>query len=248
MNKTISIQAHDRPKHLLQVLSFLRQCECVNDWDIYGFVDAGSDKSSDCFQILKNSKIVKDAKLYEPNKGMREANTHTYKIMFEDIESDYNFHCEEDILVGPDSLKYFDWAYTHFDENCQVATLWNPAKINQESDKVGLRSGFACWGWTMTSQFYFNHAKPALKNYDPNRDGWAINIFRRIQNKDMYELFPYMRRSKNIGIDSGVHDSASFDNPLLGDMTRWTGEKFEPSFEYKNVGRSDIAKSIDGVK
>lgn len=252
MRKTISLQWHNRPTKSKQSLDALEQCEGIKHWDVYCFIDdPENDKVLARLKRLAFESALIDHVLISDHLGMKGAWDRTMEWVFENVGTDYNFHLEDDIVPAPDVLKYGLMCYEFLDEKTQtVACHTHPTKLPDNRDIVHRRIGFACWGWFGRPEFYFDHYLPAE---DQGWDGKAIDIFRRFQNEEIYEIYPEKRRVKNIGIGGGVNPHDPDSDPLAQKPDEYTGGTLQINRNPKlceecAVTQCETAENLNGVR
>lgn len=235
MKKTITIQAHSRPEHLERCLLHIENLVGVDQWDIYGFVDEGDELSYACYRILDSTYFVNETHISDENLGLREANKHTFDCAFNQYNSDLNLHIEEDVLVAKESLRFIEFtADQYYSNDTQVTTLWSHPDVNEQSDMAYTANRFSCWGWATTNEFYQNHLTKALSSNEGGYEGWAGSVHDYMIENNLYEIFPVMSRSKNIGFSDGYHKGIN-NHRLQGNPKAWTGESFDNSFNFDVV-------------
>lgn len=247
LTKTISLQWHNRPHKSRKHLKALEQCEGIRHWNVYCFIDdPGNDKVlARLIRLAFDSKLIDDV-LVSDHLGMKGAWDRTMKWMFEHVGTDYNFHLEDDILPGPDVLKYGLMCYSMLDKKTQtVACFSHPNKMSGNRDIVHRRVGFTCWGWFAKPRFYFEHYKDAENQ---GWDGKAIDIFRHFKQKQIKEIYPEKRHVKNIGIQDGVNPRDRSESPFTKKPDEWTGGKLAASRNPEICEACLYGKSCESVK
>ena len=229
MNKTVSIQAYNRPNKLKRCINILKKAKGIENWDIYGFVDGNGD--SEVRQIMLDEVAegtLEKVSFFDKNYGIRKANIKTLDYMFD--FSDFNCHIEEDILISEDCLKFFDDCYELINNMSKVMSVtgWSHPNVNKQSNRFLISQRFSCWSWCTTQDIYNKHFKKAFDQYYYD-DSWACSVSDYYEGNDLYELFPEMSRVRNIGFDSGYHDGS--DNSLQDELDKWTGGKFTPTYD-----------------
>ena len=229
VTKTISVQAYNRPNKLKRCINRLKKAKGIENWDVYGFADYSNSRDGEKVrEILYKEDLFQNICLYTNNHGIRKANIKTLDYMFE--FSDFNIHVEEDILIGPDSLKFFDDCYELINNMSKVMSVtgWSHPSVNKQSNRYFPSQRFSCWCWATTKDIYNKHFKKAFDQYYYD-DSWACSVSDYYEDNDLYELFPEMSRVRNIGFDSGYHDGS--DNSLQDEPDKWTGGKFTPTYD-----------------
>lgn len=220
--KTISVQSHNRPSMLKHSLDQLSECYEIEDWKVVPFVD-GFDK--EVRQVYKDHALINRKPICHPNVGLREGNRASIRKMFEEFDSDFNLHVEDDVLIGPDSLVFAEKCWEHFNDHTRVVTLYtDPEAIHLTRDNVHRHKCFHCWGWGMDKKFYEGLFKSA-RDFD-GIEGWAGDIWNEMLLDNQYEYFSTKKRVRNIGWE-GFHGESK---KLKQEDNRWTGDKLTPGF------------------
>lgn len=155
-----------------------------------------------------------DVKQFDRNMG---CNHSTRTVLQRGFEiSDYVIHVEEDVVMAPDSLRFFEWARQFGNDGTllNIAALrhpdgWLPDRgafpDGQEVEKKVKREGaFSCWGWSTWKDRWAEMDKNWSTDTD-RRLSWDIRIEELRRKWESSQLMPFISRIINIGAEGGVH-------------------------------------------
>jgi hypothetical protein len=211
MRKTISVMFFKRPDYSRQVLECLSKARGIGGWEVYVYCDnPGSDQ---IHKMAQTYPFVKRSHLAPKRRGMKKANPWALRTNFLVYKSDLNLHVEDDVLVGPDALKFVEDCVAYITGDIgSVSLAGHMEKITPPEDgkmnQVFKNPWFTCgYGWATTREFYVNEFSKARDVGDIR--SWAMNFNGHFQDNGFKELRSYVRRSKNIGKDGST-------NPIYG--------------------------------
>lgn len=126
--------------------------------------------------------------------------------------SDYVIHIEDDVLVAPDTIRYFEWA-RQFGDQRDLFTVtcwrhpdgWLPQKRGTpefQSGSVRKVPHFDCWGWA-TWRDRFAEMEHGWTTKTDRVLSWDTRV-QEIRGY-RYELSPMIGRAQNIGRKNGTH-------------------------------------------
>jgi hypothetical protein len=235
MNKTISVMLFKRPDYSRQVLEHIAKAKGVEDWQVYVYCDnPGSDE---VYKLAQTFPFVKRSHLAPQRRGMKKANPWALKTNFLLYKSDLNLHIEDDVLIGPDALKFVEDCAPYITRDVGSVSLAGymekikRPELGWSMNGVFRNPWFTCgYGWATTHEFYFNQFAKARDVGDIR--SWAKNFNGHFQDHGFHELRSYVRRSKNIGKDGST-------NPIYGPgvlncedfQDEWTGGSVDPVWE-----------------
>jgi len=226
MNKTISVMLFKREEYSRQVLEHISRAQGIEEWSVYVYCDnPGHDK---IFNMSQQFPFVKRAHLAPTRRGMKLANPWAIGTNFKLYKSDLNLHVEDDVLIGPDALRFVEACSPYVKDTIgSVSLAGYMEKIEKPADKdltkVFRNHWFTCgYGWATTKKVYEDHFSK-MEDVGDIRS-WAMNFNGHFLKHGLDELRSYTRRSKNIGAEGST-------NPIYGpgvlnceDMgDEWTG-------------------------
>lgn len=212
--KVVSLSFWRRPTYTRQVLYALKANSEIKNYHLVIGVDGGGDP-----RVLDEIEQIDFAPVtllqHACNVGCNQNLKSTLSLAFS--MSDYVIHIEDDILVAPDALKYFEWA-RRFEHDTRVLTVtswkhdvgWQPTNPNdpkKETGFVGWMPRFFAWGWaTWRSRW-----KEIEEHWTTKGDyelSWDLRIMEILNGRGC--LCPYAGRSNNIGEELGTHRGAAW--------------------------------------
>lgn len=196
--KTISISLYNRPEYTKKMFESLKKCSGINEYIIFVSIDPGSEE------------VVNIAKNFSPdvlivNKNRLGCNTNIFQSLSLAFTagSKYNIHVEDDVLLSPDCIQYFNWCQQYENDNSIFSiSAYNRTTKESPPHLISRIQSFRCWGWATWSSRW-KEMKPRW-DHDNRYLGWDNNINNRIRNS-RYEIYPLLSRSQNIGALNGVH-------------------------------------------
>jgi hypothetical protein len=153
---------------------------------------------------------------------------------------------EDDTLVGPDGLVYFQYARETFADDPKVFTVSGYSDVphtkattaaegveipEEMHFSVGIRHHYTPWVWGTWQDRYnrirdewygwdvhMNHYAPTYETFDPLRFGEGLRGRR-------YEVFPVLSRANNIGFEGGKHADRYAAEAMKDQqyLTHWAG-------------------------
>lgn len=114
LNPIVTIKAWRRPKMLASVLESITKAYNCDKFKYIISLDNHEATKNDMINVVKdfkNKMTGVEVKVYaqRSNLGCAGSTRFLYSKAFEDPTCQYNFHIEEDIVLGRDCLNYIDW-------------------------------------------------------------------------------------------------------------------------------------------
>ncbi len=222
MSKVITMTVYNRPDYTRRCLEALAKCEGIKQYQVFIHVDPGCDEVSEiCAGWVNGGDLLMsfNEKRVGCNMNILSAMAHGFE------HSDTVIHIEDDILLAPDALKWFEWALDKYKDDKSVFSV--SGYSNKEPSEALFfyqqrRSWFTPWGWATWKDRFEPFANIIRLNEkaQPERSwDWITNYGAR---GGRYEVFPILSRTKNIG-EYGVHT-----NPIIHKSeqtnTLWAGD------------------------
>lgn len=257
MNKTVTVLLCKREEYSRQTLDRLREAAGREDWKVLVYCDIPGHQSDIPFHWVKpqidHKRIYDLAKSYDyvhqvsmaPRPlGLKSATQWALKDAFVKHKSDLNLHLEDDVLIGPDALKFVEACGPYLTDNIGTVTLQGDCGEGNEfpafaqdypPGKVFTWNHFTCgWGWATTRKFFFAEFLRAPDQGVPA--SWAVNLAAHYKSKGFLELRSNARRSKNIGADLSTHlrepNRVSIGTLNCVDVEdEWTGGSHSPVWD-----------------
>ena len=220
-SKVITLCFWKRPVYATAVLDALRRCDGIENYKLLIHLDGGGHPDMHylaasvdfCERI-----VVKRADHLGCNDMTRIALHHGFS------HSDYVIHVEEDVVLAPDALRYFEWA-EQFGKDGGIFTVsgwrhpsgWLPESGKPYDPVMGGEARtepfFTCWGWATWRDRWDEMDAHWTTGTDLSLS-WDIAISGMRGTR--FEVHPMISRAVNIGKLGGVHRG---DSPL----TYWAG-------------------------
>lgn len=199
MNKLITMTAYRRPEYTGQVLDALARCEGVEDWRLAAFIEPGPQEVMDAF--LKFSACPVEIHHNVKRLGL---NRNAYQALWHARDYDAVLHLEDDTLLAPDALTYYDWALQHFADAKNIFTVAGYNKVDTAPPRsswheVDYRKWFTCWAWAT----WRNRLCEMIGGWsfgNPRSFAWHLNS---VVRDNRMEVFPRLSRVQNIGLENG---------------------------------------------
>jgi len=207
MDKIITLLFCRRPRYAEIVLEHLRACEGIENYKLIINVDGPPipEMKKVCSSILF---APTDVHYSDINLGCNHSTRAVLRRGFN--ESDYVIHVEEDVILAPDSLRFFEWARQFVTDQTifNVAALKIPKasaapKFNTEGN-VEKDWSFHCWGWSTWKDRWMEMDKN-WSNKDDMNLSWDVHLNDVRSWRNGCELMPHVSRSMNIGKEGGLH-------------------------------------------
>jgi len=206
--KTITISLYNRPKYTDQLLSHLKMCFGIENYNITICCEPGF---PDIETMAK--KFLPDQTEVIVNNTRLGCNTNIFQCLAIGFKkSDYHIHFEDDTIPGKDALLYFEWANEQYKNNLDIFTISGYVNSNNKTehyvepnnniDAVSSRTWFTPWGWA-TWKDRFLEMKSEW-DFCGQNGSWDTTI-NHVVRKGRKEIFPMISRIQNIGAEMGTH-------------------------------------------
>lgn len=194
----------DRPDYTRRVLASLRACDGIGDYRILPHCEPGDDHVRALVEGIDFAECLPTF-----NASRLGVNPNTENALLDGFGlSGFVIHVEDDILLAPDALRFYEWCRDRFATDPRVfsATSYNrrpgPAGPD-ELHRVRLRKWFHPWGWA-TWRDRWGAFSGSLHKIE--RGTWDARINERFcaggRGARCQEAYPELSRSQNIGVVS----------------------------------------------
>lgn len=221
-----------RPNYAIEVLNALRRCSGIESYKLLIHLDGNGHPDMPylaasvdfCERI-----VVKRDDHLGCNDMTRIALHHGFSYC------DYVIHVEEDVVLAPDALLFFEWA-SRFKDDHKVFTVgawrhgagWLPesgiAMPSGEESKASYHPNLDIWGWA-TWYDRWREMDSDWTTGDDISSSWDLTI-QKLRG-ERFGVVPHISRAINIGKDGGVHDTGRL-------LSYWAGmDGFRFDGEYK---------------
>lgn len=214
MSNIITLVFWKRPQYAKRVLEHLAGCKGIDDYHLVIQLDGPPmQQMHDVCRRLTFARTA-EVKQFERNMGCNHSTKTALQRGFE--LGDYVIHVEEDVILAPDSLRFFEWGEQFGSDTSllNIAALhhpdgWlpghGPFPMGQEVEKkVKREGGFSCWGWSTWKDRWVE----LEKNWSTGTDrglSWDVRVEEMRRKWNSSQLMPYISRIMNIGAEGGVH-------------------------------------------
>ena len=225
-----------------KVIDALRKCNGISEYLILIQQD-GLDKRGDIGQSSVRSlcesidfaeaRILTESKHLGCNENTRRALASGF------LHSDYVIHMEDDVMMAPDALRYFEWARQFgSDASLFIASAWchpkgwkpslRKPKPSNVDDLVGSDPWLWIWGFSTWRDRWEQMESEWTKCTNDQHTSWDCHLNDNVKGIRQ-SLVPYTSRSINIGEKGGTHRGSFM-------LEYWAGSPgFKTSGTYKRV-------------
>jgi len=199
--RTITMTLFNRPEYLRKVLGALSRCIGIERYHLIACVEPGN---AEVLALARGVGFTRSTRVVE-NEKLLSCPVNVYQALsLAFLETDYNIHLEDDILLARDALLYFEHCGRAFRDDASVFTVTaynNQKPPEPEWGRTARRAWFTPWSWA-TWRDRFEEMRP-LWDFDYSHGNWDNNLNTRVRGERV-EIFPILARAQNIGVE-GVH-------------------------------------------
>lgn len=223
--KVITLCFWRRPQYVRNCLHALQHCKGIGDYTLVAHLDGPQNED-----IKAQVKAVDWAKtelvLNDEHWGCNVSTRRALSYGFNRAE--YVIHVEEDVVLAPDALQYFEWAGAVAQNDPSVMSIaawrhdsgWLPEHgpfplEDNPAGKVVRWTCFHCWGWATWRDRWLGMNSHWTTGNDSTLS-WDVALNQYRHETGRCELAPLISRAYNIGAAGGVHRG---DSPL----SYWAG-------------------------
>ena len=229
--KVITMPVWGRPQYAFKALESLSHCAGIEHYLLLIHIDGACHqdmKKLACSVEFCERIVVEHGEKLGCNGNTRHALAHGFK------ESNFVIHVEEDVVLAPDTLRWFEWA-NQFGSDADIFTVnaWRhdvgwlpesgspkPADEDQKASKIPF---FNCWGWA-TWIDRWREIDAGWTNGTDLSLSWDVKVSEIRGNR--MGIQPHISRAMNIGSGGGVHRGDCL-------LTHWAGiEGFKTTSNY----------------
>ena len=159
MSKVIAIKAYNRPDYFGIMIKALSECIGIFDYKIFISLDKSSKDTQDqMLTQLASSGLTNNTIVYthQDVQGCAGNTRFIFDKAFEDVNTDFIIHLEDDTIPSTDFLLYMEWAratYLHDNEVFSIAG-YNNSKRHNDLVAVKTRGYFTCWGFGLFRRIF----------------------------------------------------------------------------------------------
>lgn len=241
MPKIITLSLFNRPKYTIQVLDNLALCRGIQDYRVIPIIDVlpNSNNVEVMYEILQKYLISKKLNIDAPripdrNLGCNLAIYTCLNTGF--LFTNYLIHIEDDILLAPDALEYFEWANKQYKDNKSVFTvdtynnLASQGVQSTDYQTVSRAKSFKPWGWAtwidrweeIKDLWQFGFEPRTINGTKFEGGGWDL-CMKKVLRGDRYRIYPNLARCINIGAEQGAHTPSPEFHWAKHTVKNWAG-------------------------
>lgn len=218
--KVITMCHWRRPEYSRDSINHLSRCFGIKDYSVFIHIDGKGDANVkiECERLKPHVKALKITK-HQSHLGCNQTTRLALTEGF--AHSDYVIHCEDDVLLAKDSLRFFEWAFQFESDKTLFTTNawrhhygWLPKPhqdrpwIPGHERWVSTFTGFFVWGWATWKSRWKEMERGWTKGKDREKS-WDTALTREVRAGRL-SLLPLIGRSNNIGAKLGTHRGAAW--------------------------------------
>jgi hypothetical protein len=239
-SKVIVMLLADRPAYAAQTIEALRQCEGVEDYLFLPHVEPGP-HASEIADLLDGEGFFEMWPIFNRTRlGFNGNATQALNFGFTFAPTDRVIMVEEDVLLAPDALRYFEWALGRYEADPRVfsVTAYHRSETAPDAVRwhdVRRRRWFHPWGYALWRDRW-----EALRGHVNGRESLDTTATRLLLSGTLgtfrEEVYPELSRSQNIGRESTSELSPPpewFDAHHR--VKHWAGDVAVPWGEWREV-------------
>lgn len=232
-NKVIATTTYARPHYLREVLDTVGRCSGVGQYMFVVAVDPSPDETikDNIRTLVEGIRFCKCIPLF--NKTRMGINENTFRALSVGFQlSDYVIYFDEDVVLGPDALRYFEYCNRFRDDPSifNITALCNrKCESRKEYLKTDRRKWFTPGGFATWQERIMGH-----KGIWGPGESWDVRV-NTVVRGDRYEIYPLLARSKNIGVIGEHTPSREFFNKYCL-IQSWSGDEVWSRYASDNAG------------
>lgn len=194
--KIIASCHYNRPFYSKQCFEHLSKCKGIENYTMVIGVEPGNQEVIDLCRGINFCDYL--LQINETRLGCNKNIGATMGRAFN--WADYVIMVEDDILLSPDALQYFEQMECCKADDIGFITGYNKLNyLTENTHKVSKRRWYHPWLWaTWRDRFHYFTQKGAWSVDEPSWDYWVNDV-------KYSEIYPELSRSQNIGAELGVH-------------------------------------------
>jgi hypothetical protein len=196
---TITVSAYNRPEYLHQTLAALRSCDGIADCRVAVLIDPSEESVR---SAALAARYGFESFQYTHRVGCNNAIRFALLHGFNQMQSEYHVHLEDDTVPTGDCLRWFAWARDKWRDEPRVMNVSGYQRISNGClDECGTRRWFTPWGWAT----WRDRAAGLLAGWvTDDETSWDVIVNHSLR-AGRYEAFPTVSRVQNIGAEKGTH-------------------------------------------
>lgn len=202
----------NRPEFTFEMLKYLKNVKGIENETVIFSIDR--DKTGQINEqvlfLLESFKVCQsEVIIASKNLGCSRNTLKLFTLGFLKSYDNLVFHIEDDVLIGHDSLDLIK-DITSYNLNDDIATIslfnrTSEEQVGSQFHVLGKRPWFTPSGFVMRKEFFRLTVKnDCYLTTDLSDASWDSAVNKLRQSLNLYEIFPVLSRSNNIG-SYGVH-------------------------------------------
>jgi len=232
MKRTITVAAYRRPEYLRQVLDSLavalRNCPEWPDANVLVSIDPGAD-SARVYDIACSFRwpVI----LWQEHMGVNEHPRRLLQVAFNELNSEFNLHLEDDTVLSPDAIRLAYWysEQRHAESDLGLCLYAHSLDLAAVDPAALYRSpDFSAWGWGCTNYKWLRYLAPYWNHKRSLPIGWDWSISDTMRAFNLRIVAPELSRVKNIGRENGQYQTPEgYDRDFAGHVAAGYNEARE---------------------
>ena len=235
----IVVVAYNRPEYFKRVLDSLSNCESIEMYDVYFFLEPGNAevlRLAWAFDASRRRIVKRNPQRLGAHKNKKRAMSFGFEV------ADFVIMIEDDTTLSPDALRFFQFARDQYESDQNVFTVSAYADNCRQEDStvpsiyhhtIARRRHYTPWVWGTWKDRWISDLKDQWDGWDVQMnfrtplyddmvsgrtsEGPDFSRFDAGLRGDRVEVFPVLSRSNNIGDENGMHAEYGVSNFLYED-------------------------------
>lgn len=213
---TISMSLWRRPRYTQRALESLAASVGERRYRLVIVIDTGGGLNRDVLKLARSQTWPTSAEIHVNEKPLGCNGTVYRALELAFAKAETVIHVEDDVVLSPDAIGFFEWALAHYADRKQVLSIgawrhphgWLPtarrAKFDNEHQRVGFGASFSGWGWATWADRW-PIMRDSWTSFGDMQLSWDDALNAERGRRGMLEILPYASRSQNIGAELGTH-------------------------------------------
>jgi GNT-I family len=203
--KCVTMTAWRRPEHTRRALASLKACIGIEKYQIIFGLNPDAATVEEMRVIFRAVDFGKRVAVLEhaENVGCNRNKKWTLEAAF--AVSDYVIQFDDDVILAPDTLQYFEWAeqFWHDETILSVTATGHHATGPAGQDHlVDRQAYFSCWAWATWGDRWREIKGPWP---DAQNEPYWDQVLCHQTRGTRVELYPLVSRAVSRGLEGGMH-------------------------------------------
>jgi ADP-heptose:LPS heptosyltransferase len=228
MRKIITMVLFNRPDYTKQVLAALKQCSGIKDYLILLHIEPGNKR------VVELARSIDFAQFHITlNRKRLGIGRNTYLAWQHGFsKADFLIHLEDDTVPAPDCLRYMEYCREAYCDNHSIFSIsaYNQSYCHpSQYYHLSRRSTYTCW----IVGIWRNRWNWIKHNWNPDPNRYGEYMAKHLAKFDLYEVYPLLSRTQNVGAQHGVHVSSPSWHQKHQHTKYWAGDYHLPVGKYQ---------------